>query len=175
MDNFISIFIRQPQVYDIVDIPIKVCGIATGFEGVIQYRLRDNQGIELKASFFNVGSNGVFREFFAEISLKDQPSTASGILEVFEINQATGNEDRKVIIPLVFGSFLINGYYGFSLYKVKKGDTLAKIAQEAYGDLNLFTKIFEANLDRLLDPNLIFPGQILRIPQGLNSHQPFID
>jgi len=47
---------------------------------------------------------------------------------------------------------------------VKKGDTLWKIAENYYGDGNLYKKIFEANKDILKDPNLIQVGQKLRIP-----------
>jgi LysM repeat protein len=49
-------------------------------------------------------------------------------------------------------------------YTVKAGDTLSKIAKAHYGDANDFTKIFEANRDKLKDPNKIFPGQVLVIP-----------
>ncbi|HKW03217.1 MAG TPA: LysM peptidoglycan-binding domain-containing protein [Vicinamibacterales bacterium] len=49
-------------------------------------------------------------------------------------------------------------------YEVKKGDTLSKIAKEFYGDPSLYTKIFEANQDRLKNPDLIQVGQKLRIP-----------
>ena len=49
-------------------------------------------------------------------------------------------------------------------YVVQKGDTLAKIAVEYYGDARLYTKIFEANRDILSDPDKIKPGQKLRIP-----------
>ena len=47
---------------------------------------------------------------------------------------------------------------------VQKGDTLSKIAEEYYGDMMLYPKIFEANRDILSDPNRIKPGQKLRIP-----------
>ena len=49
-------------------------------------------------------------------------------------------------------------------HEVKKGETLSKIAQQYYGDPGLYTTIFEANRDRLKDPNLIRIGQKLRIP-----------
>ena len=45
-----------------------------------------------------------------------------------------------------------------------KGDTLGAIAKHYYGKAGLYTKIFEANRDVLDDPNLIKPGQRLRIP-----------
>ena len=49
-------------------------------------------------------------------------------------------------------------------YTVKAGDTLSKIAEAHYGDANQYSKIFEANRDKLKDPDKIFPGQVLIIP-----------
>ncbi len=49
-------------------------------------------------------------------------------------------------------------------YTVKKGDSLSKIAKEYYGDAMKYPAIFEANKPMLKDPNLIYPGQVLRIP-----------
>ncbi len=51
------------------------------------------------------------------------------------------------------------------MYVVEKGDTLWAIAQATYGDGNRYPDIFEANKPMLTDPDLIFPGQVLRIPQ----------
>ena len=50
-------------------------------------------------------------------------------------------------------------------YQVKSGDTLSKIAKEVYGDANQYPQIFEANRPMLKDPDEIYPGQVLRIPQ----------
>lgn len=49
-------------------------------------------------------------------------------------------------------------------YTVKAGDTLSKIAKEHLGDGNAYMKIFEANRDQLNDPNMIKPGQVLKLP-----------
>jgi nucleoid-associated protein YgaU len=49
-------------------------------------------------------------------------------------------------------------------YTVKAGDTLSKIAKEFYGNANAYMKIFEANQDKLSDPDKIKPGQVLAIP-----------
>ena len=49
-------------------------------------------------------------------------------------------------------------------HTVKSGDTLSKIAKEAYGDANAYMKIFEANKPMLSNPDKIYPGQKLRIP-----------
>jgi len=52
-----------------------------------------------------------------------------------------------------------------TFYTVKSGDTLSAIAKEHYGDAQAYKKIFEANTPMLQDPNLIYPGQVLRIPE----------
>lgn len=49
-------------------------------------------------------------------------------------------------------------------YTVAKGDSLSKIAKKAYGNANEWRKIFDANRDQISNPDLIHPGQVLRIP-----------
>ena len=53
-------------------------------------------------------------------------------------------------------------------YVVKSGDTLSKISKEYYGDASQYMRIFEANRDKLSDPNKIQPGQQLVIPSSPN-------
>lgn len=50
-------------------------------------------------------------------------------------------------------------------YTVVSGDTLGKIAKQHLGSSGQYMKIFEANQPMLTDPNKIYPGQVLRIPQ----------
>ena len=49
-------------------------------------------------------------------------------------------------------------------YTVEAGDTLSKISKQFYGEASLYMNIFEANRDKLKDPNKIQPGMELRIP-----------
>lgn len=49
-------------------------------------------------------------------------------------------------------------------YTVVSGDSLSKIAKHYYGNAMKYPEIFEANKPMLKDPNLIYPGQVLRIP-----------
>ena len=51
-------------------------------------------------------------------------------------------------------------------HEVQKGETLSKIAQRYYGDASLYTKIFEANRDTIKNPDVIHPGQVLKIPDA---------
>ena len=49
-------------------------------------------------------------------------------------------------------------------YTVAAGDSLSKIAKKFYGDGNKWKRIFEANRDTVKNPDLIHPGQVLKIP-----------
>lgn len=49
-------------------------------------------------------------------------------------------------------------------HTVNKGDTLSLIAREYYGVMRLFDPVFDANKPMLTHPDLIYPGQVLRIP-----------
>jgi nucleoid-associated protein YgaU len=52
--------------------------------------------------------------------------------------------------------------YGYHV--VKSGDSLSKIAKSAYDNVGDYMRIFEANKDILKNPDLIHPGQRLKLP-----------
>lgn len=49
-------------------------------------------------------------------------------------------------------------------HTVESGDTLSAISKKVYGDPMKYGVIFEANKPMLKSPDLIYPGQVLRIP-----------
>ena len=49
-------------------------------------------------------------------------------------------------------------------YEIAKGDSLWKIAEKFYGNGSKYTGIFEENREVIKDPDLIYPGQKIRIP-----------
>lgn len=53
---------------------------------------------------------------------------------------------------------------GARTHTVKAGDTLSKIAKQHLGDGNAYMRIFELNKDQLSNPDLIKPGQVLKLP-----------
>ena len=55
--------------------------------------------------------------------------------------------------------------FRISDYEIQKGDTLWNIAKQFYGSGAKHTAIFEANKEVIKDPDLIFPGQKIRIPK----------
>jgi nucleoid-associated protein YgaU len=50
-------------------------------------------------------------------------------------------------------------------YTIQRGDTLWKIAKQYYGNGSKYPVIFEANREVIKNPDLIYPGQVVRIPK----------
>jgi PAS domain-containing protein len=165
LEGFAPITVRQPQAFDIVDDPIDVCGIGTGFEATFQVRVRDADGTPLAETFVTAGGTGILGNFSIELAVGVVPSTPQGTLEAFERSAEDGRELNRVAVPITFGRALADPYIGFFQYQVEPGDTLSSIAQQFYGDPSRFRVIFEANRHQLTDPDRVFPGQLLRIPQ----------
>src|SRR6266404_216025 len=53
---------------------------------------------------------------------------------------------------------------GARTYTVQPGDSLSKISKQFYGNASMYMKIFEANKDKLDDPDKVRAGMDLRIP-----------
>jgi nucleoid-associated protein YgaU len=165
MSGFPPITVRQPRPYDLVDDPVAVCGVGTGFEGTFAARLRDANGAELVQITVNAGGTGTWANYHVTLDPGGVPPTPQGTLEVFEFSAKDGSEVNKVVVPITFGRALLDPYRGFAQYTVAAGDTLSAIAQQWYGNGTLWSRIFEANRNQIANPNVIFPGQVLRIPQ----------
>ena len=160
-----NISVRHPRQNDIVDDPVEVAGVGTGFEGSLVARLRNAAGKEIAQRSFQAGGTGIWGNFFVRIDVPSVPNRPRGTLEIFEVSAKDGSEIHKRVVPILFGRSLVDPYHGFTVYTVKSGDTLSSIAQEFYGDQARFRTIFQANRNVLDDPDEIFPGQELRIPQ----------
>lgn len=76
-----------------------------------------------------------------------------------EIKKVGGNNpaDIKANIKITDTSM-------YAKHTVKKGETLGKIANQYYGKPMKYTVIFEANKGILKNPDVIYPGQELVIP-----------
>jgi LysM repeat protein len=58
-----------------------------------------------------------------------------------------------------------SGQSAMQTYTVQAGDTLSAIAKQLLGNANSYMEIFNANRDVLNNPDVIKPGQVLKIPQ----------
>lgn len=164
VSGFPPISVRQPLASDIVNDPVGVSGVATGFEGQFVARVLDGRGTQITMVPVHAGGTGVWGNYAVTIPI-GVPATAQGTLEVYEVSQEDGSVLNKVVVPITFGPALISPYRGFAQYTVVSGDSLSSIATKYYGDASKWPVIFEANRNQIQDPNRIFAGQVLRIPQ----------
>lgn len=58
---------------------------------------------------------------------------------------------------------------GAGVYTTRAGDTLMKIAFENYGNLYKWREIYEANRDRIADPNALSPGIELKLDRSVGA------
>ena len=55
--------------------------------------------------------------------------------------------------------------FSIATLTIQPGNTLWAIAEERYGSGVLYVNVFEANKDRIRDPDLIYPGQVFLMPE----------
>ena len=100
------------------------------------------------------------------VAVQDETVTISG-----NAKDAAAFEKAVLIAGNVEGVAKVEagalGAAGNSTYVlVQSGDTLWGIAERELGSGARYTEIFAANREVIEDPDLIFPGQKIRIPKG---------
>ena len=156
--------IRQPQPFDLVDHTILIAGNAVAFEGTLTITV--GEGHDEYSTFTQVGGLAL-RQFQGSITIPEDNAFKLNRLSL-RLADDTGNEDGPaVVIPVLFGPLILPGYLGFWEHEVVSGDTLSALAGRYYEDASAFQPIFQANQHILTSPDLIFPGQVLRIPRNV--------
>jgi nucleoid-associated protein YgaU len=155
--------VRQPKPNDVIGSDFTVAGLGTGFEATVLWQLLDMNGQSVaQGNIHGAGSMGIVRDFGHQVSVSGYTARgASMTLQVFG-EDASGIHPPGTdlnIVPVT----LFTALEGFKLYEVQAGDNLTKIAREQ-GQNTTVEDIVQANRDRINNPNLIFPGQVFRIP-----------
>jgi len=104
----------------------------------------DSEGLEISVEGDKVKVTG---------TPKDQETKEKVMLAVGNVEGVAAVDDQTGGADPVF-------------HTVEKGDTLWAIAEKTLGSGARYNEIFEANRPMLSDPDKIYPGQVLRIPQG---------
>lgn len=95
-------------------------------------------------------------DYYYTLSLKEYRSYSAKRLNLAPAslkNSTLGAQKQRQEEPQKAGS-----------YTVKEGDCLWTIAQQFYGSGADYNKIYEANKDKIGNPNLIYPGQTFTLP-----------
>ena len=120
-------------------------------EAIQKHLASDNPGIQ--------GLTVTVEDGIASLSgsAKDQAAYEKAVLMVGNIQ---GIKEVKADSLQLEDNTMLNVEY----YTIQAGDSLRAIAQKHLGNGNDYTKIFEANKEVIKDPDLIYPGQKIRIP-----------
>ncbi len=127
---------------------------ATAAASIARYIASQN----LSAQNLSIGYDGASKTVTVKGIAPDQATKEKIVLCCGNVNSVAKVDDQLTVASGTAMAAVS------SMYEVKPGDTLSKIAKSVYGDANAYMRIFEANKPMLADPNKIYPGQQLRIP-----------
>ena len=131
---FPPITVRQPRPHDIVDDPVGVCGVGTGFEGVISARGANN-GRELREVPVRAGVPASGGTSQVTIDLPGRPPHGARHARGLRGGpDGSGRELNKVVVPIVFGRALIDPYNGFAQYTVEPG-TRSRASRSGFSEM----------------------------------------
>lgn len=161
-----NIDIQQPQPFDLVGSEILISGNAVGFEAHLTIKVSEGHDEVVGAAA--VGATSI-RQFQASITIPGDTAFTLNRLFVTLTDDSGGGEGPipTVTVPVLYGPMILPGYTGYFEHEVVSGDTLTALAQHYYEGSNNWQPIQQANQHVVSDPNLIFPGQILRIPRNV--------
>ena len=156
--------VRQPRAHDIIGRRFTIAGFGTGFEATVLWRVLGEDGTPLAEGLVQgAGSMGVLQDFGHDVLLPRSVSARGDhvVLQVFG-EDASGENPPGTDLNEVRVT-LFTGLRGWRLHEVIRGDTLSEIARDV-GESIRFQDVFESNRDILTDPDVIVPGQVLRVP-----------
>lgn len=161
-----SIYVQQPQPYDIVSNTIQIAGVAGGaFEASFNYRVSEGHD-EVEGHFMagdGTGGHGQFQTI-AKVS-KAAFKHVVAYVEVFHTSAKDGSAQDLVVVPVILGARIVPGYTGYLEHVVKSGETLWNIAKKHYGNGNLYHRLLTAN-PAITNPNTIHAGDVIRVPNA---------
>ena len=73
--------------------------------------------------------------------------------------------EEPTVVEKAFAADVAKPEFQVAMTTVQPGSTLWAIARDRFGSGIMYVEVFEANRDRIRDPNLIYPGQVFRIPE----------
>lgn len=161
-----SIDVQQPKPYDIVGSHVMVAGTAGGaFEASYSYRITEGHD-EVTGHFMAGDGTGGHGQFQVVADVSGAAFTqVVAFVEVFHSSARDGSELDRQIVPVLLGARIVPGYTSYLEHLVQPGESLWAIAQQHYGNGNLYHRLIAAN-PSVTNPNLIHAGDVLRVPRS---------
>ena len=109
------------------------------------------------------------QQFQASIAIPSDTAFTLDRLFIILEDDSGGDDEAPSpteMVPVLFGPMILPGYTGYFEHEVAPGETLSALAQRYYSNATLWQPIHRANQHIVTNPDVIFPGQILRIPKN---------
>lgn len=129
--------------------------------------IRDKIEKELRGNIDNLGV--LYNDGRVELhgTAKSQAAKEKAVLLAGNVKGVNSvNDDNLKVQGQQAAQGAVSTQSATTYYTIEKGDTLSKIADRFYGDAQKYPQIFEANREVIQDPDKIYPGQKIRIPQN---------
>lgn len=162
-----SIDVQQPRAYDLVSDHIQIGGMAGGaFEANFSYRIHEGHD-EVTGSFLAGDGAGGHGQFQVSTDVASAAFTLPQVfVEVFHVSPKDGAELDKKIVPVILGRIIVPGYRVYLEHTVAPGESLWAISVHYYGSGNLYHRLVAANPQTITNPNVIHPGEVIRVPMA---------
>lgn len=141
---------------------------ADAAKNITDYILSNNSGVENLSVIFKNGEatliaeSNTFEAAQIAVLMAGNVKGVTKVIPKFQINEiaADTGAEAKTEADIVAALEPANVEY----YLIQSGDSLSKIAKKYYNNAAEYPRIFEANKEVIKDPDLIYPGQKIRIP-----------
>lgn len=114
-------------------------------------------------------AEGEVKKIEEEVHSAPQAQVAQPPVQATQQAQAVEQQPRIVIpriddVPVAVAEPVQEGPTEAQTYTVLKDDTLQKIAKKFYNSYGKWIKIYDANKEKIKNPNVVRPGTVLTIP-----------
>ncbi|WP_029896757.1 Gmad2 immunoglobulin-like domain-containing protein [Nocardia brasiliensis] len=162
-----SIAVQQPRPYDLVGTQIQIAGTAGGAcEAQFNYRITEGHD-EVSGCLMAGDGTGGHGQFQTVADVSGAGFMLERLfVEVFHVSPKDGAELGKIVVPVLLGPKIVPGYSVYLEHTIVAGETLWSIASHYYRSGNLYHRLVAANPTVITDPNVINPGEVIKVPQA---------
>jgi len=156
--------LQQPEDAGLRDQTLLLNAVDYDADGFVVVSGRSQPGARVVVYLDEEPLGSVVADANGHWQLAPDTPVASG-LHRLRVDQVGDSGDVLARVATLFSrAELAGGFPEDRFVIVQPGNSLWRIARRTYGEGIRYSVIFQANNDRIVDPDLIFPGQIFLVP-----------
>ncbi|MEM9147149.1 MAG: LysM peptidoglycan-binding domain-containing protein [Pseudomonadota bacterium] len=132
---------------------------------------RPDHAVRLYVNALYETETAVARDGSWMLSMPREAGEAARLLRFDEIDR-NGAVTARVEVPFTYSRGDAALRLSQREVEIQRGDHLWRLAEQHYGEGLRYSLIFEANAELIRDPDLIYPGQVFRVPEFVPDTEP---